>query len=95
MILDLSECPFIDSTGLRLTLHLHNGLSNGDAPSAALAVVANPRIRRLFSLTAIDLSVGVFATRDEALDALEAGALDAVVAAVTGMPALDAPPMRQ
>ena len=67
VILDLSGCPFIDSTGLRLTLHLHNGLGNGDAPGAAFAVVANPRIRKLFSLTAIDLSVGVFATRDEAL----------------------------
>jgi len=73
VIFDLSECPFIDSTGLRLILHLHNGLSNGDAPSAPIAVVANPRIRKLFSLTAIDLRVGVFATRDEALDALKAG----------------------
>ncbi len=72
VILDLSECPFIDSTGLRLALHLHNNLGNGDAPGAAFAVVSNPRIRKLFSLTAIDLRVGVFATRDEALDALEA-----------------------
>ena len=72
VILDLSRCPFIDSTGLRLTLHLHNALSDG-AGSAALAVVANPRIRKLFSLTAIDRSVAVFATRDGAVDALEAG----------------------
>src|SRR5215208_594741 len=72
VILDLSECTFIDSTGLRLTLQLHNHLGNGDEPGAAFAVVANPRIRKFFSLTAIDMSVGVFATRDEALDALEA-----------------------
>jgi anti-anti-sigma factor len=73
VIFDLSECPFIDSTGLRLVLHLHNGLSNGDAPSAPIAVVANPHIRKLFSLTAIDLMVAVFATRDEALAALKVG----------------------
>ena len=73
VIFDLSECPFIDSTGLRLVLHLHNGLSNGDAPSAPIAVVANPRIRKLFSLTAIDLRVAVFAARDEALAALKVG----------------------
>ena len=79
VILDLSECPFIDSTGLRLTLQLHNGRTNGTGPGAALAIVANPRIRKFFSLTAIDRSVEVFATRGEALEALDAGGGNAFV----------------
>jgi anti-anti-sigma factor len=68
LCLDLSGCPFIDSSGLRLVLRLHRKLAGGEA---AVAVVAHSRIRRLFALTAIDLSVPMFETRDEALEWLE------------------------
>jgi stage II sporulation protein AA (anti-sigma F factor antagonist) len=64
LCLDLSECPFIDSSGLRLVLRLHRELAGG---GGAVAVVAHAKIRRLFALTAIDLSVPMFESRDEAL----------------------------
>jgi anti-anti-sigma factor len=40
VVLDLTECPFIDSTGLGLVLQIHRELE-GVAPER-LAVVANP-----------------------------------------------------
>jgi anti-anti-sigma factor len=72
VLLDLSECRFIDSSGLRTVLQIHGELTDGEGKSAPLAVVANSEIRRLFSLTAIDLRVPVFLTREQALQSLGA-----------------------
>ena len=71
VVLDLHRCPFIDSTGLRLVLHLHKGLTEGDPPEP-LAVVAPPSIRKLFWMTAIDQSVPVFSNREQAMESVRA-----------------------
>jgi anti-sigma B factor antagonist len=73
VLLDLSKCPFIDSTGLRLVLQIHRALMDGGGTSVPMAIVArSPSVRKLFSLTAIDRSIPVFHTRDEAVEALGA-----------------------
>jgi anti-sigma B factor antagonist len=72
LLLDLSRCSFIDSTGLRAVLKIHRGLTNGEGSSAPMAVVARSDIRRFFSMTAIDLSVPVFVNRAQALESIGA-----------------------
>ncbi|HXF00849.1 MAG TPA: STAS domain-containing protein [Solirubrobacterales bacterium] len=72
LLLDLRDCSFIDSTALRLVLQIHGALTRDAGPDAPMAVVANSEIRKFFSMTAIDQSVCVCTTREEALAALTA-----------------------
>jgi stage II sporulation protein AA (anti-sigma F factor antagonist) len=72
LLLDLSQCPFIDSTGLRLVLKIHEDLTKGEGPAAPMAVVAASEVRQFFTVSAIDLSVPVFLDREEALASLAA-----------------------
>ena len=76
LILDLSACTFVDSTGLRFVLHAHTALA--DSGRAMAVVIDNPHVRELFSLTAIDLTVPVFANLDEAIEWLDADTKEAV-----------------
>jgi anti-sigma B factor antagonist len=70
LVLDLSGCTFIDSSGLRLVLHLHHAVAkNGQAIAVA---VADGHVRKLFSLTAIDQSVPVFAALSDAVASIGA-----------------------
>jgi anti-sigma B factor antagonist len=72
LVLDLSECPFIDSTALAFVLRTHSAL---DADGKAMAVVAGRgEVRKLMYLTAIDRSVSVFARRGDAVALLGASA---------------------
>jgi anti-anti-sigma factor len=65
LVLDLSQCPLIDSSGLRLVLHTHHALSD---VGARLAIVTDrPRTRRLLSVAGIDHRVPIFPTLDEAI----------------------------
>jgi anti-sigma B factor antagonist len=95
LVLDLSACTFIDSIGLRFVLRAHTTLEEG---GTAMAVVTDhPQVRDLFSLTAIDLSVPVFASLDEALAWLGAHTEEAVppqwwiAASNPGAPSLASP----
>jgi anti-sigma B factor antagonist len=72
VLLDLSRCSFIDSTGLRMVLQVHRGLTDGERQTAPLAVVANSEIRRLFSITGIDRRVPVFLAHEQALESIRA-----------------------
>lgn len=68
LILDLSRCTFIDSSGLRLVLQIANGLAEGEGAGLSMAIVAGKSgTRKMFSLTAIDQKVPLFDNRDEAL----------------------------
>ncbi len=72
LVLDLSACPFIDSTALAFVLRTHSALT---AEGKAMAVVAGRgEVRKLLSLTAIDRSVPVFAKRGDAVALLGASA---------------------
>jgi anti-anti-sigma factor len=67
LILDLSDCTFIDSRGLGLILQIHKELTDRGQPSVAMAIVIGESVtRRLFTLTTIDRTVPLFASQEEA-----------------------------
>jgi anti-sigma B factor antagonist len=90
LLLDLSECSFIDSSGLRSVLHAYREL--GEIGEAMVVVAGrNSPVRKMLSLTGIDLSVRIFATRGDAIAWLDtAAAPDAVQASLD--PSLDGGP---
>jgi anti-anti-sigma factor len=67
VVLDLGECPFIDSSGIRLLLRAHrllNGTPNHHQPS--LAIAATGHVARMLAITAVDKVIPVRASRVEA-----------------------------
>ena len=72
VLVDLSDCAFIDSTGLSLLVETKRHLSEESRRFGVCCPDAD--VRRLLELTGIDKAVGLFDTRDEAVSALSAGA---------------------
>jgi anti-sigma B factor antagonist len=68
VLVDLSDCNFIDSTGLSVLVEAKRRL----AEEARWFGVCCPDadVRRLLELTGIDRAVGLFDTREEAVEAL-------------------------
>jgi len=68
VILDLTHCVFMDSTGLRFLVRAHHAVeesTNGDGRNS-LAVVARGHVAGLLELTAIDKVLAVVPSRAEA-----------------------------
>jgi anti-anti-sigma factor len=72
VLVDLSDCAFIDSTGLSLLVETKRHLTEESRRFGVCCPDAD--VRRLLELTGIDQAVGLFDTRDEAIAALTAGA---------------------
>jgi anti-anti-sigma factor len=72
LLLDLSKCPFMDSTALRLVVQMHKRLSSGPESGAPMAVVASPAVHSFFSFTGVDLNVPVFLSQEQAVEYLRA-----------------------
>jgi anti-sigma B factor antagonist len=72
VLVDLSDCAFIDSTGLSLLVETKRRLAEDSRRFGVCC--PDPDVRRLLELTGIDQAVGLFDTRDEAVTALSAGA---------------------
>jgi anti-anti-sigma factor len=70
LILDLSGCVLMDSTGARSILDLYNGLHEGEPP-LRMGVVAGDSVITLFTLTAIHPSIPLFETLGKALEWLD------------------------
>lgn len=68
VLVDLSDCEFIDSTGLSLLVEAKRRL--GEQRRAFGVCCPDPDVRRLLELTGIDEAVGLFDTREEAVSAL-------------------------
>ena len=71
VLVDLSDCNFIDSTGLSLLVETKRRLTEDDRRFGVCCPDAD--VRRLLELTGIDQAVGLFDTRDEAVAALSSG----------------------
>jgi anti-sigma B factor antagonist len=63
VVVDLSECTFLDSTALCILIEANRQLSN-----ARLPIVAAPEARRPFELTGLDRLFAFHSTLDEALN---------------------------
>ena len=71
-LIDLSDCSFIDSTGLSVIVHARSRVLDEDRNGGFEICCPDAQIRRLLEITGIDRAFGVHQTRDEALAALAA-----------------------
>lgn len=71
LLIDLSECEFIDSTGIAMIVRAWQRLANGDARSERVVICSgNDQVRRVLEVTGLELSIPVHASREAALAAL-------------------------
>ena len=68
LVIDFVDCEFIDSTGLAALLHGAKPAQNGESHVAIVSPGGD--VRRMLELTAIDRTIPVFASLDEALTAV-------------------------
>ncbi len=68
LVVDLTSCGFIDSTGLATLLHGTKPARDGEAHVALVS--PGGEVRKLLELTAIDRTIPVFETLDEAIAAV-------------------------
>lgn len=66
IMLDLSECEFIDSTGIALIVRAWQRLSNGGGGKLVLCC-DNHQVRRLLKITGVESSISLHEERETAL----------------------------
>ena len=77
VLIDLSRCEFIDSTGIALIVRAWQRLDDGASGGSGRTLVLcsqNDQVRRVLEITGLELSIPVHLTRDEAISALNASA---------------------
>jgi anti-sigma B factor antagonist len=73
VLIDLSQCEFIDSTGIALIVRAWQRLDRGaDGEGDGRVVICsyNDQVQRVLEITGLELSIPIHGTRDEALAAL-------------------------
>ncbi len=70
VIIDLSQCEFIDSTGIALIVRAWQRLHSGENGRALVVCSHNDQVRRVLEITGLELSIPIHTTRDEALAAV-------------------------
>ena len=73
VLIDLSACEFIDSTGIALIVRAWQRLdraADGEGNGRVVICSANEQVRRVLEITGLELSIAIHSTRDEALSAL-------------------------
>lgn len=70
LLIDLSDCEFIDSTGIALIVRAWQRLDSGNNGRALAICSQNDQVRRVLEITGLELSIPVHTTRDEALAAI-------------------------
>ena len=73
VLVDLSECEFIDSTGIALIVRAWQLLDRGaDGGGDGRVVICshNDQVRRVLEITGLELSISIHSSRDDALAAL-------------------------
>lgn len=65
IVIDLTECDFLDSSGVRVLL---TGATRSESEGGRVVLVApDPKIRRVLELTGVEDTVAVHETREAAL----------------------------
>jgi anti-anti-sigma factor len=70
LLIDLSRCEFIDSTGIALIVRAWQRLDSGENGRVLVICSQNDQVRRVLEITGLELSIPVHLTRDEAIAAL-------------------------
>lgn len=73
VLIDLTECEFIDSTGIALIVRAWQRLdqaADGEGSGRVVICSDNDQVRRVLEITGLELSIPIHGTRDEALAAL-------------------------
>jgi len=76
VVLDLSECDFIDSTGIAVIVRSWQRLDSGGEGAGSGRMVLccnNTQVMRLLSITGVESSISVHPQRDTALAELRGG----------------------
>jgi anti-sigma B factor antagonist len=68
LVIDLTSCDFVDSTGLATLLHGAKPAQNGESNVALVCI--GGEVRKLLELTAIDRTIPVYETLDSAIQAV-------------------------
>jgi anti-sigma B factor antagonist len=71
VMVDLTKCGFIDSTGLGVIVEAWKMLQERNGSEAGLSICCpEPEVRRLLQLTGLDQAIAIRDTREEAIAAL-------------------------
>lgn len=72
VVIDLSACEFIDSTGIAVIVRAWQRLGGGDGQAGSLLALCSPtrQVRRLIAVTGLDTTISVFDDRPMAARAL-------------------------
>ncbi len=71
LLIDLSGCEFIDSTGIAMIVRTWQQLGEGDGDSRRVVICsANDQVRRVLEITGLELSIPIHGSREEGLAAL-------------------------
>jgi anti-sigma B factor antagonist len=72
VLIDLTDCGFIDSTGLGVIVDAWKQLRDGNGAEPGLVVCCvDTEVARLLELTGLDKAIAIRETRDEALAVLQ------------------------
>ena len=71
LVVDLSDCSFIDSSGLAALVSARERVSAGVGRGFAICC-GSPQVLRLLEITGLDKAMGAVSTRAEALEAVRA-----------------------
>lgn len=75
VLIDLTECEFIDSTGIALIVRAWQQLDSDDSGSGQLAISnRSEQVQRVLEISGLDLSIQIHPSRDAGLAALAASA---------------------
>jgi stage II sporulation protein AA (anti-sigma F factor antagonist) len=75
VLVDLSGCEFIDSTGIALLVRAWQQTAqegNGESGRSFVLCSDSEQVRRVLEITGLELSIPIHRTRDEAIAALRA-----------------------
>ena len=73
ILIDLTGCGFIDSTGLGVIVEAWKAMEERDGDGAVLSICCpEPEVRRLLEVTGLDQAIAIRDTREEALEPLRA-----------------------
>jgi anti-sigma B factor antagonist len=72
IVIDMTDCGFIDSTGLGVIVEAWKDLQARNGDSAAISICCPAtEVRRLLEVTGLDQAIEIRDTRDEAIAALK------------------------